>query len=267
MPSTVLALPGYHADFCILVLARVLEARARDERKVMLELWKQLVERVQRDEDAVQSVFDVFEFITHPGAARDQVATRGQMRKLKWATQEDTGNQKDGDRWARRIPRPYDLPEQSPTSFRRIIWANGGTEGGMGGAGSHAGGARLFGVQVPGCRQGERAGQHGTSGRAPEQMLEENEAFSLWRDGLGRTMKLPRATPRCLCPRHSGANDGRLAQDQALVRVLGGQVRCGLAGHGSATSAEDRVVCVDDPGEDSMSPGTPGGRVSVHGLL
>jgi len=51
-----------HADLCIR-FAGVLEARARGEKERSLALWQELVGMVQRQEMALQPVFDVFEFI------------------------------------------------------------------------------------------------------------------------------------------------------------------------------------------------------------
>ena len=51
-----------HADLCIR-FAGVLEARARGEKERSLARWQELVGKVQRQEMALQPVFDVFEFI------------------------------------------------------------------------------------------------------------------------------------------------------------------------------------------------------------
>jgi hypothetical protein len=57
-----------HAEIATL-FARTLEAKARGDEELLKERWIQLTSYVQENEDAIQPVFDVFEFI-HIGKAR-----------------------------------------------------------------------------------------------------------------------------------------------------------------------------------------------------
>jgi len=89
----------------------------------------------------------------------------------------------------------------------------------------------------------------GRRGGYPEQLIEETEEHKIWRDGLGRTMKLPKATATLALPLDYPV---KTMDDWLKIKPWYQFSEERLAGNWQAAASEhrkhDRVVCVGIPG-------------------